>query len=1095
MFQLKSIFKKKKAFAFLFLLFFSLSSLFSQTLNINHYGIEEGLPQSGINAIAKDNQGNIWVGTMSGVSKYNGLKFENFSKKDGLAENRVTCIYVDRSGLIWIGHWAGSITIYNPVAKEFSEFVVKDNELTKPVTVIYQDELMNFWFGTKGEGLMRYVPLASEHKNKRYNGEGKPYRYLYTEELSKVITSIVPYQKNALLIGTGKGLLLVKNHDTEPDIAKFVSRNELEDLYITAVLPDENNIWIGSQGKGLYKCNARDLKIVRNYLVKDGVPDLNISVLFKDADNSLFVGTTGGGLCKYLPQLERDNYKGPWFQTINTNQGLSNDKVNGIIQDREKNIWIGTAIDLNQYFDERFEIYGQYEGLTHSIVWSVIQSKDGSFWLGTDGGLVHFIKGINSNINQFIQINDPNSKVPIKNTSALYEDNLGRIWYSNFGNGVTVYNPKTKAFINYNTSNGLTSNEVYDIEGDRDGNIWIATNKGGACQYLAKEDRFVNYNVTNGLGGNNVYAIYRDSRNRIWFGILGGALTKLEEGKFTRFYEKDGYHNKFTLCVAEDFKGDIWFGTYEGGMYKYDGSEFTHYSMKDGASSDMPYLMINDNKANLWIGTPVGIDKFNLHDNSFKHYGKNDGFLGVEINPNAVCKDKDGNLWFGSIIGLVKYNSKKEKNNEVEPLTQIRPPRVFFKDFKFPDDHVLSHNDNHITFDFFGASLTNPKRVKYRYFLQGYESDWSPPTAQNFVTYPNLPPGKYTFWLKASNNDGVWNKKPQSFEFEIRPPFWKTKAFFIISMIIIILGIVVFVKVRERSLIQRNIKLEAQVAERTVELKKEKEHVQKQNVEIQTQKVELEKKNINITDSIDYAKRIQESIFVPEFVIHSIFREAFMMFKPKDIVSGDFYWINIADDKIIFALADCTGHGVPGAFMSLIGYNLLNEIVKDQGVTDPAEILTKLKLQIHETLHKGKDGVRIQDGMDMVVCVLNEGYTQLEYAGAFMPLYLVQKGEFKELKPNRISIGRRQVFSEDRFVTQKVTVNRGDMIYLCSDGFSDQIGGAERKKFYSHRFKDLLLSISDKPATEQSRLLEQTLVAWQENNEQIDDITVWGIRV
>ena len=194
----------------------------------------------------------------------------------------------------------------------------------------------------------------------------------------------------------------------------------------------------------------------------------------------------------------------------------------------------------------------------------------------------------------------------------------------------------------------------------------------------------------------------------------------------------------------------------------------------------------------MWIGTGLGVDKFNIKDETFKHYEKADGFLGVEINPNAVCKDKDGALWFGSIVGLVKYNSKAEKNNLIEPITTIKNPRLFFQDTEIPADHIFSWSENHFTFDFIGTSLTNPKRVKYRYILEGLDKEWSPVVKENSITYPHLDPGEYTFLVRSCNNDGIWNKEPITFHFVITPPFWKTTWFWVTVGIIVFVFIILF---------------------------------------------------------------------------------------------------------------------------------------------------------------------------------------------------------------------------------------------------------------------------------------------------------------
>lgn len=1034
----------------------------AQTLNLNQFGIEEGLPQSSIYTMLQDKDGSIWVGTMSGVSKYNGLSFENFNKKDGLAENRVTCSFLDKDGNIWFGHWSGGITKYDASKKKFEEVTPGNIELKKTINCIFQDKNGTLWFGTDGQGLFKM--------------EGGS--FIEVKEAGNFVTAMAE-SKDGIWIGTSSGLFVNK----AGKISAYPG--DLPSQSIRAILVDsKGNTWIGTTDKGVARL-GNETKV---YSTSNGLSYDNVRVIFEDANGNIFIGTYGGGVSKYLPQLEANDYKGPVFQTISSRQGLSNDRVLSIIQDREKNIWIGTYLNLNQYFDEQFEIYGSNEGLENSLIWSVIQDAKGNFWIGTEGGLITSPPPSPSKGLQFARITGKGGE--ILNTGSLYEDVKGNIWYSDFGRGISRYNPASKKIDNYNAEkNGLPVNEIYAIAGDKDGNIWIGTNKGGLLKFDIATEKFEQFTSEDGIGSDQVYTIYRDSKDRMWFGTLSGNLTMSDPSAaigaggsaFKTFTDKDGYPSKFTLCITEDGYGNLWFGTFDLGIYRYDGKSFKAYTTNEGLSSNTPFLLTTDNKNNLWIGTGLGVDKFNLKDETFKHYEKEDGFLGVEINPNAVCKDKDGALWFGSIIGLVKYNSKNEKNNEIEPITTIKNPRLFFEEREIPEDRVFNWYNNHFTFDFIGTSLTNPKRVKYKYMLEGVDSTWSPVTRANFVTYPDLKPGKYTFKVKSCNNDGVWNKEPVAYSFTITPPFWQTTWFWVSSAIAGLLLIILFVKWRERKLKKENMILEQKVEERT-------ETIRKQNLE-------LEKKNQKITDSIDYAKRIQEAVFVSTEEMKKYPFEHFLLFKPKDIVSGDFYWSHERGDKIWLAAADCTGHGVPGAFMSLIGYNLLNYTVKEMGLFKPSDILNELRKLVQETLSTSGDGGSVKDGMAIALVCVDKKERSIEFAGSYNGLYLIRNAKLKEYKADRIPIGHSEHKSENgHFNNHKIEIQKGDAIYLFSDGYADQPGGPHKKKFFYAPFKQLLTDIHTQPMDEQRKKLDTTITEWMGEREQVDDITVFGIR-
>lgn len=273
--------------------------------------------------------------------------------------------------------------------------------------------------------------------------------------------------------------------------------------------------------------------------------------------------------------------------------------------------------------------------------------------------------------------------------------------------------------------------------------------------------------------------------------------------------------------------------------------------------------------------------------------------------------------------------------------------------------------------------------------------------------------------------------------------------------------------------------LEDKVRERTLELSQQKEII--------------EEKNKHITDSIRYAKRIQDATLPSIGLVRSYLPDSFVLFKPKDIVSGDFYWVEHIDDIVLFAVVDCTGHGVPGAFLSLIGHNSLNQIVNELGIYKPSEILFELDKIVHGTLQNNVESTNIKDGMDMAICSLNLQTLELEFAGAYNPLYLIRKEELQEVKGDKIAIGTGQ---EDlRYQNSQIQLQKEDRIYLFSDGYADQFGGPKGKKFKYSQFKELLIQIHAKPMDEQHKLLNHYIEAWQGDLEQLDDVCVIGVKV
>jgi serine phosphatase RsbU (regulator of sigma subunit) len=298
--------------------------------------------------------------------------------------------------------------------------------------------------------------------------------------------------------------------------------------------------------------------------------------------------------------------------------------------------------------------------------------------------------------------------------------------------------------------------------------------------------------------------------------------------------------------------------------------------------------------------------------------------------------------------------------------------------------------------------------------------------------------------------------------------------------VVVIFGIFVFDKVRTRNLKILNAQLEAKVEERTVQLAIKNE--------------ELAEKNKNITDSIRYAKRIQDGMLPREDEFKRNLSEYFILFKPKDIVSGDFYWIRKEGDEVFIAAVDCTGHGVPGAFLSIVANDLLDESFEAAREKTPAAILNELTKLAHKALHGKVDDIELRDGMDLSLCKIDLKNYKAEYAGAYNSLYLIRQNKLIEYNPDNISIG-----SEDHrdklYTNHSFSLEKGDIIYLFSDGYADQFGGDKGKKFKYHQLQQLLVKNNNRSLDLQKHLLEQEFETWKGGLEQVDDVLVIGIRV
>jgi serine phosphatase RsbU (regulator of sigma subunit) len=453
-----------------------------------------------------------------------------------------------------------------------------------------------------------------------------------------------------------------------------------------------------------------------------------------------------------------------------------------------------------------------------------------------------------------------------------------------------------------------------------------------------------------------------------------------------------------------------------------------------------------------------------------------------------LFKDEDGNLWITSTHGVVKYNPRVDKASRVEPKLSISAMRIFESPVEMIQGMELPFNQYNISFDLSGISLRNPESIRYKYQLLGFSEVWSEEFSNSQIQFPRLEDGEYTLNVIASKNGGEWTKDPVSFSFIIAKPFYRTWPFYIIGFVLLFASVGGFVRYRTFKLVSDKQALEALVSERTEEIQQQKEHIEESRDEIARYAKD-------ITDSIKYAQRIQSAIFPELDKTKSIFNDSFVFLRPKDLVSGDFFFAETVGDTSIFAAVDCTGHGVPGGFMSIVANNLLNQAVKQMGLTKPSEILNFLNLGITNTLHQTYEESSVKDGMDISICFLNMKEMTLQYAGAYNPMYLFRDGQLTIYGGDRFPVGMFVGEESKAFTNTEISVQKGDVVYIFSDGFADQFGGPKGKKLKLNGFRDILKELHDKPMNIQSELLALKLQDWMGKLEQVDDIVVMGVRI
>lgn len=1074
------IFIKKHIFI-LFLILLRIVG-FSQTYNFKNYNTADGLPQSQVLCVFQDHKGYMWFGTNAGgAGKYDGNKFTTISDNDGLINNVVYSITENHKNEIVFGTSKG-ISIYNGFTyKNFSE----KNGLTNSWVFKLLKDDDKIWIGTQ-EG----VYILQNEKIRRFS---------FDEILDKAsVFTIFIDSKKRIWFGTiNDGAICYDPSNNS--FYHFNKENGLqENLIFTINESDSKEIIVGTvSGVNIIdsKNNIRNCEYIPRQFY------IGFRSILTNLKKEQWYGTASDGLFKYENNIIRN---------FNLNNGLTFNSIMCLYQDRENNIWIGTdGSGVYKYQSDKFTYFTKQDGFTENYINAVAQSKDGAYWIALrNNGLT---KIENGTLKTFRFKRERPNDLPDDDVTTILPLEDNRILFGT-RDGLCVFeNNQFKTIKDFD----FRHKYIMSLFKDSKNIIWIGTNAG-----LYKYQNGVIYEIkaVNELKQEGIeflmLSIAEDKDGAIWIGTEHGVI-KYEEKGVTIFNDKNNFVNKRILSIVTDSKKNLWLGSEEG-VFHYDYKTFSKISQKNGLSSNAVNLLQIDDQNRLIIGLNTGVDILSLNDYykgkiSVKHFGQADGLLNLECNGNAVCKDNDGRILIGTISGLEIYDSKFDTKNTIEPITQINTVKLFFGQediLKYatdidstsllPRNLILPFNKNHITFNFIGVSLTAPEKVMYRYKLEGLDDDWTPPTSKTEATYSSLPPGKYKFLIKAMNNDGLWNSQPITYEFTISPPWYKTWWFYTISVILLISGIWLYNYMRTQKLIADKQKLERVVDERTHELREEKEKVESINKEVIQQKSIIEHKNIEITDSIKYAKNIQEALLPSLNEIYKLFANSFVLYMPKDIVSGDFYWFAKNGNTRFIAAVDCTGHGVPGAFMSIVGNTLLNEIVNEKKITVPGDILLELHKGVKIALNQNAMEFERRDGMDITLCAFNEDSNEIQYAGANRPLWIYRKDRNYELdiiKATKFPIGGLELEETRVYQNHVVKVNEGDSLYLFSDGYADQFGGPKGKKFMLTNLQKVLLENIEAPLDVQKQKLTEAFMAWKQDAEQIDDVLVIGIRI
>ena len=1105
--------------------------------------MSNGLANNMIRCIYQDSRGFIWLGTESGLSLFDGEGFTNYNTKDGLASNSVWSITEDERHNLIIGCYGGGITYYN--GKVFTDYIPNDSlnnyRGTKNIRKLFYDKNKTLYAGTEN-GLL----IIKDGKIKRIYSKSNN-----KLDFNMVCTSVFEISNDSIYIhayGNGE-YVYVKNQDSliKKSIglsALSIKRDPYNKIYSCShsvmnpnlmdrkkntsfvgyhpawdiTQQNDSIFWIGCSSA---HSNEGNLIRISGNRVEDMSKTYNIpygiwSIHFDIKSKKLLVGSYNGlyvissspysTLAKFVLS-EENKYKVAFDKNGNTIKVFDDHFILGskdISLDQYNNFALNKVIDYYSKLVDNFEFFtkdsltainfqvtnqilvsniyqsnkkaidGQDKEMLSNLKLSYLnqlkllkslRSKKKAFLTQFSGQIIAVKNGYVINCDHGMVITDydfnPLRFIHIRTNQFLFYDNSDRLWarfsYSTLNCLNNISGKIIPVEYRRSRSNEIPA-DITDISEDDNKTIYFSTSNDGLFQFKNKKFKKV-LPRTKEKVLENVTSVLCIKDNLIFTGYSDGSIniiTNDQEFNLLTTINSNLNNNAFSVYSIKQDKSDlIWVFTDKGAsVFDYPlwkkNKELKIYNISqfDGFDVQNEYT----------VKSSVSNDEFFIED--FK--------IISSMNPSLLS---DLMYIKDSIIitnVLVHYKSY--------PWDSL----LNFSEWQnFPNNIVLPYKDNHLQVFFRNYNLSRKRDDLYRTKLVGLDKDWTDFSKSEQVVYNNIPIGTFTLLIQCYNPFRTNDTKEYSLVIKIEPPWWKTKLFYSIAFLSLTFSVIVIVKLRERK-----YKKTQEILEYTVKLRTK---------EILEQKYIIEEKQKEIIDSINYAERIQRSFLASKELLDENLSDYFILFKPKDIVSGDFYWAaKLNNGNFAFVTADSTGHGVPGAIMSLLNITSLEKAIETE--TSPDKILNATRKTIIERLKKDGSIEGGKDGMDCSLISINKDKTLLQIACAHNPVWIMRGREVIDIKVDKMPVGKHERQNES-FNLQELELQKGDVIYMLTDGFPDQFGGEKSKKFMSKKLRELLAKNAHLPLHEQKAVLEKTFADWVGELEQVDDVCLIGVRL
>ncbi|MBJ6111490.1 response regulator [Hymenobacter sp. BT523] len=730
------------------------------------YTTANGLVQSSVYCLGQDPEGRLWIGTQGGVCVFDGKEFRNYGGREGLPDSHVQAVAVAPDGrTVWLGQKYAGLAALGSTGR-IRPVPLPGLHVPGRIAALWASQT-DVWLGSNAQGVWRlsFSPSRADTVVQHWSaGRGLP---------TDTVEWLGPGLRGRQWATTPQGVVVFDRRTGQPLPAEQAALPAaLREHAYGCHRVSDSVAWVGS-ARGLLRVGARPAGgwQLRRYGPESGLAAGPVLRVVQDPAGRLWVNTVAG--------LYRGVFQGNTlrFQLILARATFDDDRACDVLVDREGSLWAATDAGVNQYLtDERFAQFTTIDGLPANPVTALAQARSGELWVGTQrdiGRLTLAASGPQPPARPLV--------VPARTgrghyVLSLLPDSRGGMWVGTLGEGARRYDLQTGRWETYNHNvEGLAGQYVASMAEDRRGRVWLVTHRRGVTVYDPANHSFRTFRSgQRGLMSNNFWQVYRDRAGRLWLASDDAGLVSVDTDHDT-FRRVDGQAGRLTIgSISEDRRGHLWLGPVGAPLLRYEPAtgRLHTYGLHLGLQSINPYFVQCDSAGRVWIGTHLGIDVFDPALNTVRSYAPADGFLGGETDENAVLLTGSGQVWMGTVGGLMLYDPRHVPRPGMPPRPRLTNLRVNLRDTALQAGLTLPYQLNGLSFDFRGVSLARPGSVRYQYRLRGLGEAWAGPGPGTSATFANLPPGPYTFEVRATNGEGGWSQ-PAAFAFTIEAPWWR----------------------------------------------------------------------------------------------------------------------------------------------------------------------------------------------------------------------------------------------------------------------------------------------------------------------------------